>query len=207
MIVVIAGVNGAGKSSVVGSNLRQKGIDYFNPDEKAQALMVENVDWSLTQANSAAWQYGYDKLSTAVSLHENLIFETTLGGNSVTRKLHEAADKHQDIKIIFCGLESADLHIERVASRVKSGGHDIPSEKIRERWVNSLSNLITLLPICNDLKLYDNSTHLKNGRPSPRLLLAMKNGQFTQLPVKDMPDWAKPIASVAIKVHKRFKAV
>jgi predicted ABC-type ATPase len=41
-IFVLAGVNGAGKSSIGGAAFRQFGSDYYNPDEAARALMATN---------------------------------------------------------------------------------------------------------------------------------------------------------------------
>ena len=55
------------------------------------------------------------------------------------------------------GLASTELHIARVRSRVARGGHDIPEEKIRERYARSLLNLILVLPKLTELRVYDNS--------------------------------------------------
>ncbi len=201
MITVIAGVNGAGKSSVVGSSIRSKGGVYHNPDEKAQALLSENPDLELSAANGQAWSYGFEKLTLAVSENLDYIFETTLGGNSVPEKLHEAADAGQGLRIIFCGLDTPELHMARVQARVKRGGHDIPEAKIRDRWVRSIFNMTQLIPKCQDVKVYDNSQPLVNGKPNPILLFAMKDGVFTSQPVKDMPDWARPLATAAMEVY------
>ena len=201
MISVIAGVNGAGKSSVVGSSFRKKGVPYFNPDEKAQALLAENPKLELAEANGLAWTYGFQLLTQSVSDNLEFIFETTLGGNSVPEKLHEAADAGQGLGIIFCGLESPELHMDRVKARVKRGGHDIPEEKIRARWTRSISNMAMLIPKCQHVKVYDNSCPLIDGKPKPILLFSMNQGRFKSQPIKDMPNWAKPLAAVAIETH------
>jgi hypothetical protein len=57
----------------------------------------------------------------------------------------------------FVGLSSAELHMARVRSRVARGGHDIPEERIRERYDRSRINLIELMPRLTELKVYDNS--------------------------------------------------
>jgi predicted ABC-type ATPase len=200
MITVIAGVNGAGKSSIIGSALRHHGGHYFNPDEAARDIM-NTEKCTLAEANSKAWKRGYDMLCEAVENDLDYVFETTLGGNSVPEQLHKASDSGISVSILYCGLESPDLHIQRVSERVKKGGHDIPEEKIRQRWTNSIYNLGTMIPKCDQIKLYDNSSPLEDGKPSPKLLFSMSNGNFKTTPHEKIPDWAKPIAVIAMETH------
>lgn len=200
MITVIAGVNGAGKSSIIGSAIRHHGGHYFNPDEVAREIM--NTDkCNLAEANSKAWKRGYEMLCEAVRDDLDYVFETTLGGNSVPEQLRRACESGISVRILYCGLESPELHIQRVAERVINGGHDIPEEKIRQRWTNSIYNLGTMIPKCDQIKIYDNSTHLEDGKPSPKLLFSMSNRNFKTTPHKEIPDWAKPIAVIAMETH------
>lgn len=199
MITVIAGVNGAGKSSVIGSWLRRAGGEYFNPDEATQVLRRQDESITLDEANASAWQTGYDQLSLAIESGEDYTFETTLGGNSITNKLHEAIGRGRSVRILYCGLESVELHVQRVAERVTRGGHDIPTEKIHQRYESSICNLVGLIPVCDQLVVFDNSAPLRNGRPSPVRLLHLNGERFELEPVQNLPDWAKPLASVAIR--------
>jgi predicted ABC-type ATPase len=77
-ILVLAGVNGAGKSSVGGSILQDHGLTWFNPDTYARAL-VRELGIDNTEANARAWQYGKSKLESAIANGTNYAFETTLG--------------------------------------------------------------------------------------------------------------------------------
>ena len=199
MITVIAGVNGAGKSSIAGARLRSTGGDYFNPDEVARSLMDATSTLSLTEANATAWRMGFDQLSRAIDEQQDYTIETTLGGNSICQLLHDAIDRNQDVRIFFCGLASPELHIKRVAARVAKGGHDIPSAKIRERWIGTIHNLLGLIPRCAAVIVYDNSAPADNGGPHPVCLFSLQGGNFNRLPVEPMPEWAKPLASAAIK--------
>lgn len=199
MITVIAGVNGAGKSSVIGSWLRGAGGEYFNPDEATQVLQRQDDNISLDEANASAWQTGYDQLSLAIETGEDYTFETTLGGNSITNKLHEAIGRGRSVRILYCGLESVELHVQRVAERVTRGGHDIPIEKIHQRYESSISNLVGLIPVCDQLVVFDNSAPLEDGKPSPIKLLHLNGDSFELEPIQSMPEWAKPLASVAIR--------
>jgi len=94
-------------------------------------------------------------------------------------------------------VESADLHLARVRSRVAMGGHDIPEAKIRERYARSRMKLIELLPHLSELKVFDNTEEgdpQKGQSPSPRLLLHMKWGKIVgSAELSLVPPWAKPI--------------
>ena len=196
---MIAGVNGAGKSTVLGTWIRADGADYFNPDEVTRHLMAENPALSLNEANSNAWTMNFEQLRLVIDTNQDYAFETTLGGNSICAELHRAIEMGVQVSIFYCGLASPELHIERVAARVANGGHDIPEDKIRERWKNSIHNLMTLIPSCTEVTVFDNSVGLSNGLPSPVLLFSLVDGVFVTMPIRDMPEWAKPLAQVAIK--------
>ncbi len=202
LIYVLAGVNGAGKSSIGGAALQRAGFDWFNPDTFTRQLM-EATRRPLADANAAAWQEGLRRLEAAIADGTNHAFETTLGGNTIARTLREASRTH-DVTMWFCGLDSPERHIARVRQRVSRGGHDIPEAKIRERWVASLANLAALLPHLSQLQLYDNSVDAAPGQPipDPRLLLQMEAGRIawpTDVATLALtPDWAKPILEAAL---------
>src|SRR6185436_15549072 len=140
-IHVIAGVNGAGKSSVAGEAFRQSGSDYYNPDEAARRLMTFTGQprsgshlVTQTEANSAAWHEGVRLLKRAIDQRLDFAFETTLGANTIPRLLARAANAGVEIYVWYVGLESAELHIARVQSRVTRGGHKIAEADIRRRY-------------------------------------------------------------------------
>src|SRR2546427_12991111 len=78
-IYVLAGVNGAGKSSIAGAAFRANGADYYNPDETARALRAANPALSQADANGAAWQQGRRLLEKAIAERLEFAFETTPG--------------------------------------------------------------------------------------------------------------------------------
>lgn len=201
-ILVLAGVNGAGKSSIGGDSLRRSGRSWFNPDDYARDLLA-TFECSQAQANGEAWQEGMRRLEAAIAERRDYAFETTLGGNSIPARLHEAAASH-DLLIWFCGLDSPEHHIARVRQRAARGGHDIPEGKIRERWVSSIVNLIGLLARLARLQVYDNSLDAVIGQamPNPRLLLQLQSGLIVHPAdigaLRRAPDWAKPILEATL---------
>lgn len=205
-IVVLAGTNGAGKSSVAGALLRGRGADFFNPDEEARRILARSPRLSSAQANAAAWQLGKTVLERAIQERLDMAFETTLGGHTIPALLQRAMDQGIDVVIWYVGLASVELHLRRVRARVAAGGHDIPEERIRVRYRNSLLNLIRLLPGLSELRVFDNSAEAdpKTGRPPvPVALLHMKAGKIVTVAAPEhVADWAKPILAAAFKVAK-----
>ena len=205
VLYVLAGVNGAGKSSVGGHLLERDGLTWFNPDTFARELMA-STGCDQETANGYAWQEGMRRLEEAIAKGMNHAFETTLGGKSVTAKILEATKTH-DVLIWFCGLSSPELHITRVEARVAAGGHPIPEEKIRERYPNAQLNLIKLMPHAAYIKAYDNSAEAAaDGTvPDPGLVLDMENGQLiTPAPnnleaLQRTPEWTKAILEAALR--------
>ena len=204
-IYVLAGVNGAGKSSIGGATFRASGADYYNPDEAARELMTANPILTQADANSAAWRKGVELLKRAIGERKNFVFETTLGANTIPRLLTQAASQGFEIYVWYVGLSSPDLHIERVLARVRRGGHDIAAELIHRRYQHSRLNLIDLLPRITALRIYDNSADEDPAAgkiPKPKLVLHMENGKLLNpRDLKNTPNWAKPIVAAALKLR------
>lgn len=202
-IWVLAGTNGAGKSSVGGEILRRAGGDYFNPDEVAKLLRSKYPSWTARQANATAWQTGVRLLDDAIREGREHFFETTLGGATITAKLDSAIDAGFEVRMWYVGLASVELHLARVAERVARGGHDIPEADIRRRFDNSRRNLIRLTPRLTELKLFDNSAEAEfrtEKLPEPRLLLHLHGDQLIDLAEPaTIPEWAKPIIAAALR--------
>ncbi len=203
-ITVLAGINGAGKSSVAGAYIRQAGGDYYNPDEFTRSLLGANPGLAAAEANSLAWTQGKELLEHAIAEGMDFVFETTLGATTLPRLLARAAKEGMAVKIFFVGLASVEHHLRRVAARVAAGGHDIPEAKIRQRWDNSRLNLITLLPHISELMVWDNSAEAdwSTRAPAPFLLLHLRAGKIVAPKnLSATPAWAKPIVAAALKLH------
>jgi predicted ABC-type ATPase len=201
-IVVLAGTNGAGKSSVGGEALRQAKSDYYDPDEATRRFVEAGYD--LREANSLAWSEGKYRLEQAILRRHRFAFETTLGGTTITGLLLKASNVGVPVRMWYVGLTSPDLHIARVRARVARGGHDIPDQTIRERFESSRSNMVCLLPHLAELKVYDNSREAdphEGLMPTPELILHLRQGKIVQVcGLGAVPEWAKPITAAALKL-------
>jgi predicted ABC-type ATPase len=201
-LYVLAGTNGAGKSSVGGAMLLQRGVKYFNPDKAAVQIRYANPGITSKEANGAAWRQGRRLLERAIAERLDFAFETTLGGDSITALLESAISVGAEVRVWYVGLTSPELHIARVLSRVARGGHDIPASKIRERYDRSRLNLIQLMPKLTELRVYDNSQDADPHAglaPEPALILHLAHGKILgACELIATPEWAKPILRAAI---------
>jgi len=206
VVYVLAGVNGAGKSSIGGHLLEAMGLSWFNPDAFARELRAA-TGCPQEDANAQAWQEGMRRLDDAVRTGAHFAFETTLGGNTVPQRLHAATATH-DLLVWFAGLDTPERHIARVTARVAAGGHDIPGSKIRERYPAALANLVALMPVIAHLQVYDNSVEAARGKPVPDPLPVLETiegevayptnaGELART-----PEWAKPLVEAALELSE-----
>lgn len=204
-IFVLAGVNGAGKSSIGGAALQAMQVPFYNPDLAARTLRDANPGLDAESANARAWAVGRAGLERALTEGLTYAFETTLGARSIPDRLLEGAARGSEIHVWYAGLATAEQHIERVSSRVRAGGHDIPPAKIRERYIASRANLIRLLPHLASLRVYDNSAEADPKRglePQPALLLQMARGRVVaHADLAQVPQWAKPVLAAAFALR------
>lgn len=209
-IFVLAGCNGAGKSSIGGQAFQAAGIPYFNPDLAAREAIAAATALArvMTQgeANAWAWGEGVARLRRAIAQRGNYALETTLGGATIVALLMEATGRGLDVNVWFVGLDSMELHIARVQQRVARGGHDIPRADIERRYVRCRLNLIRLLPTLSQLLVYDNSAQVRSDAAvmaGPRLVLRCVRGAIAgPADLARTPAWAKPIVAAAIKLQQ-----
>ena len=201
-ILVLAGIDGAGKSSIAGTILNSRGGVYYNPDAAARRFVEDGL--SLDEANSRAWHRGLFNLDRAIRERRNYAFETTLGGRTITQRLIQAARMGTRVRVWYVGLSSLKIHLMRVKSRVAHGGEYVSEDMIRERWNTSRENLIRLLPHLDELALFDNSRDsvmTAKYPPTPFHILHMVGGSVPHLaPTAQIPNWCKPMVAAAMRV-------
>jgi predicted ABC-type ATPase len=156
---LVAGANGSGKSSVYqDTEIEDAGgaAWIINPDIlTAQIQITEKLD--LHSANVAAAERMFLWLQASIAAYQTIGIETVLSTEKYRPLVAEAQRKNFEIRLIYVVLKSAELNVERVALRVKSGGHDVPYDKIIERRAKSLSQLPWFLAQSDLALIYDNS--------------------------------------------------
>jgi len=157
-LYIIAGCNGAGKTtasySVLPDMLDCK--EFVNADDIAKGLSPFQPDRVAIEAGRLMLNRIKDLMNHKV----DFAFETTLSTKTYMHFVKEAQAKGYFVTLIYFWLNSVDLAIERVKSRVKSGGHNIPEDTIRRRYKGGMDNLSKIyLPLCDYWMIFDNSEH------------------------------------------------
>jgi predicted ABC-type ATPase len=154
--IVLAGVNGAGKTtasrSLLANTLRV--TSFVNADVIAQGLSGFDPDAAALRAGRIM----LEELHDLAEQRANFAFETTLASRSYAGWLNSLRESGYEVHLYYFWLNRVDLAIARVAARVKKGGHTVPEATIRRRYGRSVRNLFNLyLPVVSLWKLYDNS--------------------------------------------------
>lgn len=155
-LYVIAGCNGAGKTTASFTVLPEM-LDckeFINADEIARGLSPLNPDRAAIEAGRIM----LSKIDKLILNQQDFAFETTLASKSYSNTIKRARQAGFQVTLVFFYLDSHELAIERVKTRVIEGGHDIPEPVIIRRYNAGLKNLFTLyIPICDYWMIFDNS--------------------------------------------------
>lgn len=175
LAIVIAGPNGAGKSTMAPSLLRDalQVSEFVNADAIAGGLSAFRPDSVAIPAGRAM----LERMRHLADTRANFAFETTLASRSFAPWLARLKRRGYHVHVLFLWLEGADLAVDRVAARVRVGGHAVPEVTARRRYVRGLRNFFRLyLPLADSWQMFDNS---RAGRP--RLVASGSSGHAPQV--------------------------
>lgn len=163
-LYIISGCNGAGKTTasytVLPDVLQCK--EFVNADEIAHGLSPFNPEGMAIEAGRLMLQ----RIDGLLKNQENFSIETTLATRSYTRLVHRAQEQGYKVSLIYFWLSSPDLAIQRVAQRVRNGGHDIPRDVVIRRYQAGINNFFNIYMSDVDYWLLaDNSN-------TPRIIVA-----------------------------------
>jgi predicted ABC-type ATPase len=153
---VIAGPNGAGKTTFAMWYLPRVAYcaEFVNADSIARGLSPLNE----AAVQMAAGRLFIARLYALQADQQSLAFETTFSGRGHAKVLRSFREVGYRIELNYLWIPSAEFSAQRVASRVASGGHDIPAEAIDRRYGRSLRNLVNLyMQLVDYIAVWDNS--------------------------------------------------
>lgn len=157
--LIIAGPNGSGKSTAYRDTDIEAGgrsLWIVNPDLLTERIrQAEGLD--IAEANRAAVQRIEAWLEASIDVHKSVGVETVLSTDKYRRLVMHAKRLGFVVWLIYVVLDSPDRNVERVRLRVAKGGHDVPEEKIRARYVRSLQQFAWFLDQSDRAWIYDNS--------------------------------------------------
>ncbi|MCG6862241.1 MAG: AAA family ATPase [Chromatiaceae bacterium] len=181
---VLAGGNGAGKSTFYRMQLAPLGLPLVNADIVAKELYPQSPE-----------AHSYDAAMLAAEIRTKLLregrsfcFETVFSHPSKIDFLAQAKALDYENVLIFIHLDSFALNRARVAQRVSAGGHAVPGAKIERRIPRTLAYVKEALPLCDHVRVLDNSR-----ADDPFLQIAViRKGQLEIL-TDTPPEWARSL--------------
>lgn len=183
---VLAGGNGAGKSTFYRTQLAPIGMPFINADILAKELYPENPE-----------RHSYDAALIAAEMRSRLLqegcsfcFETVFSHPSKIDFIAQAKALGYEIVLVAIHLDSVQLNHARISQRVLEGGHDVPADKVESRIPRLLLNIKAALPLCDHVRILDNS---RADDPFQQIV-TIHRGRVTKH-LKTLPQWAAELLS------------
>ena len=181
-LYIIAGCNGAGKTTASFSLLPSilKCEIFINADEIAREIAPGEVEKVAFEAGRQM----IEQINARIRERETFAFETTLSARSYRETILFAQALGYHVTLLFFWLESVEMAIDRVARRVKEGGHNIETEVIRRRYNRGIKNLFEIyIPLVSETMIYNNSFGI------PELVVSKSLGR--KFEIKNFEIWEK----------------
>lgn len=189
VLIVIAGPNGSGKTSVTSKILHHQWMEdavYINPDIVAQE---KYGNWNSKEAVMQSVRYCEELREKCVDEKRSLIFETVLSVEDKIDYIIRAQEAGFFIRFFFVCTAHPTINAARIARRVMEGGHDVPITKIISRYDKSIANGCIVAELADRTYIYDNSVD----NVDAELLFRLKDGKLVKKYVETIPQWALPV--------------
>lgn len=180
-IWLLAGGNGAGKTTFYNTQLKPMKLPFINADNIARELFPQNPEQHSYQAASIAEEVR----NRLVEEGKTFCFETVFSHPSKVDFLAKAKAYNYEIVLVFIHLSSIDLNKARISQRIEEGGHFVPDEKVETRIPRTLENIKTAIQLVDQAYLLDNSD---SDRPFEQV--AVLREQQIEFKVQPIPEWA-----------------
>lgn len=189
VLIVIAGPNGSGKTSVTAKILHHEWMEdavYINPDIVAQERFG---NWNSPEAVMQSVAYCQELREQCLIEGRSLIMETVLSVEDKVDYILRAREAGFFVRFFFVCTMHPAINAARIAHRVMEGGHDVPITKIIARYDKSIANASIVCTFADRTYVYDNSVdHI-----DARLLFRLTNGRLTRQYTDTVPRWALPL--------------
>ena len=139
-LYILAGANGSGKSTISKVLLPAEHLVYVNPDDIAKELSPDDP----TSARIDAGRETLHRIDELLTKGDSFAIESTLSGNTYVKVLERAKVLGYRTTIAYVFVDSAEVCIERIRVRVQNGGHAVPAEDVRRRYIRSKDNFVSV---------------------------------------------------------------
>ncbi len=192
---LLAGINGAGKSTFYEDRLKPLGLPFINADQIATKIDPDNATHS-DEISLKAQKMAEESRAKYLKEKKSFVSETVFSHPSKINLLKEAKQAGFLVTLIFINLPDAQLAQHRVIHRSESGGHDVPSDKIISRYPRVQENILAAKSIPDHFFAFDNN---RRDRPHS-FLMHLKNGLVDR--VSDyQPLWAQKMFPVEYQTN------
>lgn len=153
--ILIAGPNGAGKTTFAEEWLKNAGINEFlNVDAIARGF--NSLKPNSAAIYAARWMI--DRMNDLIAQRKSFAFESTLSGAGHLARLRIMRESGYRIEIVFIRLASPRVALERVAARVRQGGHHVPTKDVLRRFDRGWARFVAdYRPLAHSWAVYDNT--------------------------------------------------
>ncbi len=178
---VLAGGNGAGKTTFYTHYLANHGIKFVNADLVAKTIDPDHPEDLSYEAATLATDMREDLIAKGVSF----CFETVFSHESKIDFIATAKAQGYTVILVYIHLFDPSLNEARVYQRTLEGGHDVPAEKIRSRIPKTMTNVKTALALVDEAWILDNSSEKNRFQP----VIIMRSGYYEKK-TDPLPQWA-----------------
>jgi predicted ABC-type ATPase len=188
-LIVIAGPNGSGKTSITEQLLIHtwtENCEYISPD-----LIAQNDfgDWNSPDASLKAARKAEGLREKCLRESRSHAFETVFSAPDKVDYVRKAKAADFFVRFFFICTDRPEINIARVTTRMREGGHTVPTDKIISRYAKSIAQCAAVVSLADRAYIYDNSVE----DVAPALLFRTENGALKKIYRQPVNDWAKPI--------------
>jgi predicted ABC-type ATPase len=152
-LIIVGGANGVGKTTFAYQYSNEYGIDYLGADAIAAGIDKKGSE----NIELMAGKLFFKKLDEYYRINESVIIESTLSGVGLAKRIEKFKENGFTIHLLFVFLDDVKLCKNRVAARVKKGGHNVPEADIERRFFRSFINFRKIyLPIADTWQIVYN---------------------------------------------------
>lgn len=189
---MIAGPNGAGKSTLHKTVIEPS---ISAPFINADVIQRDELKDPSMQASYKAAEIAEERRREHLASKKSFVTESTFSHPSKLELLQDAKDHGFRVVVYHVNVRSPELSVKRVGSRFRQGGHDVPEDKIRERYARNPALIRQAVLLADRGFVYDNSAL---GKP-PELTVAFRSGEVVYAS-KAVPAWARDLYSEELKL-------
>ena len=197
---VLAGPNGAGKTSFYESWLRRRtDAEFVNADLLVHAALGRHAT---TQADATLGQrLAEDRRAALIAGRQSLVTESTFSHPSKLDLLLQARAGGYRLIVYHVNVDSSDLAVARVAAREAQGGHPVPEDRIRGRYLRNQALIRDAVRMADRAFVIDNSVR----GSKPRALIAFASGTAAEV-APELPAWATTLYADDLASHAQAKS-